>query len=153
MSVSYTCNLCGETIGNDEPFVMLTGNGDRSENAWKTGWIGHYHSRSPSDCWQAILDTVRATDGSERRLAAIPTASEDEIFARRGELHRILLTTTDPFGDLSARTRDLLMRAGIDGTQGLRAILADGRLSEVPGIGPKRLEEIRTAVSWNAGLA
>jgi hypothetical protein len=152
MSIIYTCNLCGEQIGDDEPFVTLNGNGERSESAWKSGWVGHYHSRSASDCWNRLLNVVRAADGSHRRLDGIPVATSDEISARRvGHLPRPpLLPTHDPFGELSARTRELLMRAGIDGMPGLRAILADGTLASVPGIGPKRLEEIRTAFAWGA---
>ncbi|MDX6690196.1 MAG: hypothetical protein QOG15_1653 [Solirubrobacteraceae bacterium] len=152
MSITYTCNLCGETIAPDEPFVTLNGNGERSENAWKSGWIGHYHSRSATDCWQGILDVVRAADGSDRRLAGIPTASDDEIAARRGTLHRLPLLTTDPFFGLSLRTRELLLKAGIDGAEGLRAILADGSVSGVPGIGPKRLIEIRAALEPDADV-
>jgi hypothetical protein len=151
LSINYTCNLCGETIGNDEPFVTLNGNGDRSANAWKTGWVGHYHSRSGSDCWQGILDVIRAADGSDRRLAGIPTATDDEIALRRGTL--LPLLTTDAFGDLSPRTRELLIRAGIEGVQDLRAVLADGRIAEVPGIGRKRLEEIRAIVAWDSDVA
>jgi hypothetical protein len=152
MSITYTCNLCGETIASDEPFVTLNGNGDRSENAWKSGWVGHYHSRSPSDCWHGILDVIRSADGSERRLSGIPTATADEIDARRGTLHRLPLLTTDPFFGISVRTRELLMKAGIDGSAGLRAILADGSVTGVPGIGPKRLEEIRTALEPHADV-
>jgi hypothetical protein len=153
MSITYTCNLCGETIATEEPFVTLNGNGDRSENAWKTGWVGHYHARTTPDCWQRVLDVVRAADGSHRRLDTIPTASFDEVAAWRGSLTRPLLLTSDPFMELVPHTRELLMRAGVDGTQALRVILADGRISEVPGIGPKRLEEIRAAVEWGADVA
>ncbi|MGH2918079.1 MAG: hypothetical protein ACRDLS_05680 [Solirubrobacteraceae bacterium] len=153
MSITYTCNLCGEMIGNDEPFVTLNGNGDRSENAWKTGWIGHYHSRSAADCWHAILDVIRAADGSDRRLANIPTATAEEIAARRGNLHSLPLLTQDAFGDLRPRTRELLAKAGIGGMHALRAILADGTISDVPGIGPKRLLEIRAIAEWDADVA
>ncbi len=154
MSITYTCNLCGETIGPDEPFVTLNGNGDRSENAWKTGWIGHYHSRTPADCWQSILDVIRAADGSGRRLDGIPVATPEEIEARRMTLRpRPLLVATDVFGDISPRTRELLMKAGIDGLDGLRSILAEGRLADIPGIGPKRLREIRAIVDWDADAA
>lgn len=33
MSITYTCNLCGETIGNNEPFVTLNADGDRCDSA------------------------------------------------------------------------------------------------------------------------
>ncbi len=152
MSITYTCNLCGETITDGEAFVALTGNGDRSENAWKSGWIAHYHSRSANDCWKRILDVIRAADASERRLSAIPTATYDEILARR-DMHQAPPAATDPFANLSARTRELLERAGIDGIDGLRAILADGSVASVPGIGRRRLEEIRSALQWGAQAA
>jgi hypothetical protein len=159
VSIIYTCNLCGETIADDEPFVTLNGNGDRSENVWKTGWIGHYHARSTSDCWQRILDAIRAADGSGRRLEAIPTATYEQIASSR-ERHGVRLLLTDraaaatappAAGDetlarLSPRTRSVLGAAGIDGPGGLRARLADGTLSALPGIGRKRLQEIRAAL-------
>jgi hypothetical protein len=152
MSIIYTCNLCGETIASDEAFVTLNGNGDRSEGAWKSGWIGHYHSRNATDCWQGILDIVRSADGSDRRLAGIPTATAAEIATRRGTLHRLPMLTTDPFFGLSMRTRELLLKAGVNGADGLRAILADGSISSVPGIGPKRLDEIRGALAPDADV-
>jgi hypothetical protein len=165
MSIIYICNICGQTIGYEEPFVTLTGNGDRSENVWKTGWIGHYHARSGSDCWQRILDGIRASDGSGRRLDTIPTASPEEIDVRR-EHHRPLMLTdraaaappadagTSPLlARLSARTRSVLDAAGIAGDGGLRARLADGTLGATRGIGRKRLEEIRAALEQDPGRA
>lgn len=154
MSIIYSCNLCGETIADGEPFVTLNGNGDRSENVWKTGWVGHYHSRSSDDCWRRILDAIRVADGSARRLDHIPIATSEEIDSRR-HLHyqqSPLLTdggpnaTKDDLLKLSLRTRNLLGAAGIDGLSGLRARLADGSVSDVPGIGRRRLEEIRAAL-------
>jgi hypothetical protein len=152
MSIIYSCNLCGETIADGEPFVTLNGNGDRSGNVWKTGWVGHYHSRSSDDCWRRILDAIRVADGSARRLDHIPIATSEEIASRR-DLHqqqrltdRTANATKDDLLSLSLRTRNLLGAAGIDGLSGLRARLADGSVSDVPGIGRRRLEEIRAAL-------
>jgi len=156
MSIIYSCNLCGETIADGEAFVTLNGNGDRSENIWRTGWVGHYHARSDSDCWRRILESIRDFDGSAGRLDHIPIATSDEIARRRGGHRRPSLVPDRAAGvapatslGLSPRTRNLLAAAGIDAVGGLRARLADGTIGDVPGIGRRRLQEIRAALaSW-----
>ena len=83
MSIIYTCNFCGETIDRDVPFVILNGNGDRSEGHWKTGWVGHYHADPETGCWNRILEVIRAADEWGPRIDGIPTASPQLIAARR----------------------------------------------------------------------
>jgi len=87
MSIIYTCNLCGETIGADTPYVTLNGNGDRSRDFWKSGYVGHYHADPEAGCWNRILDMIRRADAP--RLDAIPTASYQSITAKRRK-HRPL---------------------------------------------------------------
>ena len=72
MSITYKCNLCGETIDRDAPLVILNSDGERSANQWRSGWIGHYHADPAIGCWQRILDIIRAADGWAPRLDAIP---------------------------------------------------------------------------------
>jgi hypothetical protein len=160
LSIIYSCNLCGETIADGEAFVTLNGNGDRSDNIWRTGWVGHYHSRSDSDCWRRILESIRDFDGSAGRLDHIPIATEDEIATKRGgHLRPILLSdraarvASATSLELSLRTRNLLAAAGIEAVSGLRARLADGTIGDVPGIGPRRLQEIRAALASQADAA
>jgi len=153
MSIIYSCNLCGETIADGEAFVVLNGNGDRSDNVWKTGWVGHYHSRSVDDCWTRILSSIRSLDGSAGRLDHIPVATIEEIAGQRdGHRGRKLLSDpaasvgTDDLLNLSLRTRHVLSAAGIDGLGMLRARLSDGSISHIPGIGRRRLQEIRAVL-------
>ena len=89
MSLIYTCNLCGETIGAETPFVTLHGNGDRSRDFWKSGYVGHYHADPEVGCWNRILDTIRMADAP--RLDTIPTASYQSITSKRRR-HRPLET-------------------------------------------------------------
>jgi hypothetical protein len=81
MSIITTCNLCGEAIGTDTPFVTLNGNGDRARDFWRTGYVGHYHADPEVGCWNSILDSIRLHDAP--RLDAIPTATYQSITARR----------------------------------------------------------------------
>ena len=73
MSLIYTCNLCGETIDREAPYVTLNGNGDRAQDFWRTGYVGHYHADPEVGCWNRILETIRLADAP--RLDAIPTAT------------------------------------------------------------------------------
>ena len=81
MSLIYTCNLCGETIGREAPYVTLNGNGDRSKDFWRTGYVGHYHADPQIGCWNRILETIRLADAP--RLDEIPTATYQSITAKR----------------------------------------------------------------------
>lgn len=87
MSITYKCNLCGETIDRDAPLVILNSDGERSANQWRSGWIGHYHADPAIGCWQRILEIIRAADGWAPRLDAIPTAVEESIAEARSK-HR-----------------------------------------------------------------
>jgi hypothetical protein len=87
MSITYKCNLCGETIDRDSPLVILNSDGERSANHWRSGWIGHYHADPAVGCLQRILDIIRAADGWAPRLDAIPTAI-DEAIAEARRKHR-----------------------------------------------------------------
>ncbi len=88
MSITYTCNLCGETIARDSPLVVLNGDGERSARNWRTGWVGHYHADPDVGCWQRILDVIRAADGWASRLEGIPTAPDDSIADARAKHRR-----------------------------------------------------------------
>jgi len=81
MSLIYTCNFCGETIGHDIPYVTLNANGERSADFWRTGYVGHYHADPATGCWIRMLETIRLHDAP--RLDEIPTASYQAIAARR----------------------------------------------------------------------
>jgi hypothetical protein len=87
MSLTYTCNFCGETIGHDHPYVTLNGSGERSADFWRTGFVGHYHADPAVGCWSRILEAIRLHDAP--RLDEIPTASYQAIAARRRK-HRPL---------------------------------------------------------------
>ena len=87
MSLIYTCNYCGETIGSNVPYVTLNGNGDRSQDFWRTGYVGHYHADPAVGCWDRILETIRLSDAP--RLDEIPTASHQAITARRRKHRRM----------------------------------------------------------------
>ncbi len=87
MSLIYTCNFCGEMIASGEPYVTLTGNGERSADHWRTGWVGHYHADPELGCWTRMLQAIRACDAP--RLDEIPTASHQAISARRRRHRRI----------------------------------------------------------------
>jgi hypothetical protein len=87
MSLMFTCNFCGEPIDKDMPYVTLTGNGDRSRDFWRSGYVGHYHADPTIGCWDRILEALRLCDAP--RLDAIPTASYQAIAARRRK-HRPL---------------------------------------------------------------
>jgi hypothetical protein len=81
MSISCTCNFCGEEIASNAPYVTLNGNGDRSQEFWRTGYVGHYHADPAIGCWDRILAAVRLNDAPQ--LDMIPTASYQAITARR----------------------------------------------------------------------
>ena len=73
MSLIYTCNLCGEMIDRETPYVTLNGNGDRAKDFWRTGYVGHYHADPEVGCWDRILESIRLCDAPE--LDKIPTAT------------------------------------------------------------------------------
>jgi hypothetical protein len=87
LSITFTCNLCGETIDRNVPLVILNGNGERSASHWATGWVGHYHADPERGCWQRILEIIRAADGGRSRLDAIPIASDESIADARSKHH------------------------------------------------------------------
>ena len=87
MSIICTCNFCGEAIAGDAAYVTLNGNGDRSQEFWRSGYVGHYHADPEVGCWDRILATVRLCDAPQ--LDSIPTASYQAITARRRK-HRPL---------------------------------------------------------------
>jgi hypothetical protein len=93
MSLTYTCNFCGETIGDTVPYVTLNGNGERSADFWRTGYVGHYHADPTVGCWSRMLQAIRLLDAP--RLDEIPTASHQAISARRRK-HRPLDDETAP---------------------------------------------------------
>ena len=88
MSITYTCNLCGEPIDRSDPMVVLNGDGERSSGHWRTGWVGHYHADPDVGCWQRLLDMIRAADGRAPRLDTIPTASAESIADARARYRR-----------------------------------------------------------------
>ena len=92
MSLIYTCNFCGETIGINVPYVTLNGNGERSAAFWRTGYVGHYHADPAIGCWNRMLEAIRLTDAP--RLDEIPTATYQGITARRRK-HRPLSPEDD----------------------------------------------------------
>jgi hypothetical protein len=81
MTLIYTCNFCGETIGHDSPYVTLNASGERSADFWRTGFVGHYHADPAVGCWTRMLETIRRHDAP--RLDDIPTATYQAITARR----------------------------------------------------------------------
>lgn len=87
MSLIHTCNFCGETIAVDAPYVTLNGNGERSAEFWRTGYVGHYHADPAVGCWNRLLHAIRLCDAP--RLDDIPTATYQAITARRRK-HRPL---------------------------------------------------------------
>jgi len=87
MSLIYTCDFCGETIAASVPYVTLNGNGERSGDHWRTGYVGHYHADPAVGCWNRMLEAIRKSDAP--RLDEIPTASYQAITARRRK-HRPL---------------------------------------------------------------
>ena len=92
MSLIYTCNFCGETIANGVPYVTLNGNGERSNDFWRTGYVGHYHADPAVGCWNRMLEAIRRCDAP--RLDQITTASYQAITARRRK-HRPLSPEDD----------------------------------------------------------
>jgi hypothetical protein len=87
MSLTYSCNFCGETIASNVPYVTLNGNGERSGDHWRTGYVGHYHADPAVGCWTRMLEAIRECDAP--RLDEIPTATYQAITARRRK-HRPL---------------------------------------------------------------
>ena len=87
MSLTYTCDLCGAMIDREAAYVTLNGNGDRAQDFWRTGYVGHYHADPEIGCWNLILDTIRQAAPSH--LDTIPTASYQAITAKRRK-HRPL---------------------------------------------------------------
>ena len=87
MSVTHTCNFCGEMIAHNVPYVTLNGNGERSADHWRTGYVGHYHADPAVGCWNRMLEAIRRCDAP--RLDEIPTATYQAITARRRK-HRPL---------------------------------------------------------------
>lgn len=87
MSLTYTCNFCGETISGDDAYVTLNANGERSQDFWRTGYVGHYHADPTVGCWNRILETIRLCDAP--RLDEIPTATHQAITARRRKHRRL----------------------------------------------------------------
>ena len=81
MSLIYTCNFCGETIDHNTPYVTLNGNGERSADFWRTGYVGHYHADPDVGCWNRMLAAIRLYDAP--RLDEIPVATHQAITARR----------------------------------------------------------------------
>jgi hypothetical protein len=81
MTISYICNFCGSTIPADVPYVTLNGNGERSADFWRTGYVGHYHADPALGCWTRVLEAIRGCDAP--RLDEIPTVSHQSIAARR----------------------------------------------------------------------
>ncbi|HEX8157095.1 MAG TPA: hypothetical protein VF526_06885 [Solirubrobacteraceae bacterium] len=95
MSITYTCNVCGETIEGGSPRVVLNADGERSADHWRSGWIGHYHADPSAGCWQRILDVIRAADGRAPRLDSIPTALDKSIADARRKHRREHLPAQD----------------------------------------------------------
>lgn len=87
MSITYTCNFCGESISRDDAYVTLNANGERSQDFWRTGYVGHYHADPTVGCWNRILETIRLCDAP--RLDEIPTATHQAITARRRKHRRL----------------------------------------------------------------
>jgi hypothetical protein len=87
MSLTHTCNFCGEMIDHNVPYVTLNGNGERSAEHWRTGYVGHYHADPAVGCWNRMLEAIRRCDAP--RLDEIPTATYQAITARRRK-HRPL---------------------------------------------------------------
>jgi hypothetical protein len=93
LSLIYTCNFCGETIGHNVPYVTLNANGERSADHWRTGYVGHYHADPAAGCWNRMLEAIRLCDAP--RLDSIPVATYQAITARRRK-HRPADPDPDP---------------------------------------------------------
>jgi hypothetical protein len=87
MSLIYTCDLCGEMIDREAPYVTLNANGDRAAGFWRTGYVGHYHADPDVGCWNRMLAAIRRCDAPA--LDDIPTATYQSITAKRRK-HRPL---------------------------------------------------------------
>src|SRR5918997_659634 len=108
MSITYKCNRCGETIDRDAPLVILTSDGERSANQWRSGWIGHYHADPAIGCWQRILHIIRAADGWAPSLDAIrplSTSRLPKLVASTAIVSLRALTTSVIATRTSVRTR------------------------------------------------
>jgi hypothetical protein len=173
MSVQITCDYCGDEIGklHTVQMVTLTARGDKGgpkRERWKDGYIGHYHGQ----CYGVVFRSILEFHKREDELETIPTATPDQIAEWKpgdeGEhaldFEPLFDCRVGQWGDGSERVMrqlrgDLAKRGlclpnnhrvwdrGIRTLGDLRRAIEDQSLLSVSMIGPKRFEEIKTAVA------
>ena len=82
MSITYTCDYCGEEIGN-EAYMTIEAGFERGskKGGWRSGYFGHYHSSHRRGCYGAMRDALSELHGQGR-------AADDEHPNRPDELDR-----------------------------------------------------------------
>jgi hypothetical protein len=173
MSVTITCNYCGETIEDDQPYMMFVADAERSDRSWVSGTIGHYHtpgrdkslahpsgrrgSADAPDCWAAIYDVLQLAHDYAPTLEGIPVASGQAIAAlRRRHSQGANVDRDDEIADvadlpvqvldLRPQTRLALSRAGVDTLRELHRRVRDRSILSAPGVAQKTLAEIERAL-------
>lgn len=169
---TWTCDRCSHPISEREMVAFDIKAGE--DEKWRGGWMAHYHV----ECWQDVRDALKAVIDEHRsevsHLERIPTASYAEIRGRpaeaaasaawrdtcdRSEAWRNTCDRSEAPGGIRHLYPGrpptpywLLLRAGIATIEELTAVMADGRIMMVQGIGPARRDDLRDALEMWAQL-
>jgi hypothetical protein len=173
MSITITCDYCGEEIQRlGQQTVTITAVGDKGgakRDRWKDGYVGHYHGEP---CYREVMHGILALHQGHDELERIPTATDEQIaewkpgdegeheldFAPLFDIRLIEMAALDPQETPTLRgewkQRGLyfpndygVLARGIRTLGDLRRAIDDGRLMGVKMIGPKRHDEIKSALA------
>lgn len=148
VSITYTCDYCGEPITGSQQYVVANVSDSRSprqklaegEREWHGGWAGHYHA---VECFGRLDEALAMIKSTMPSLEARGTLKEYEVrqqrekFTRPGESIQEL--------EISQRAYRLLSRREIYTIDRL-AEMPRGDLMAIPGMGWKSLQEITDAL-------
>jgi hypothetical protein len=141
MSITYTCDWCGEGADGDEFVTLSTSRSRRSPHYGNSGWVGHYHE----DCFESVREALRTAHDVGQDLRGLSTATtrvgpwEEPLYRDRHWLRDELRLKGLTLGTLCFQIKS----TGILTTGDLRAAVCDGSLRRVIGVGPKTFDTIK----------
>lgn len=174
MSITYTCDYCGEPIGENDPYVTFSVEGTHSDDRWSSGYVGHYHSdertgraairaiargeyaeKEPSgiDCWMEVDRAFRLIHGVGSDLTTLPTTEMPDGHPKPGDQRNPEYDEYQRRAESGTRLQSLIPQAAIYGMRDWNIVTLEdvaqvdpAEVSRMRGVGAKTMALLESAL-------